>query len=108
MTTAKVNFDRFKNDNYPIKITINKNKTEVMDITGATITMKIANATGTAIELTKVATLLDAPNGLAEFTFLTTDFNTVGQFKYEIELLSGSGIQYTVATGTFKIHQDLG
>jgi hypothetical protein len=108
LTTAKVNFDRFKNDNYPIRITINKNKTEVMDITGAVITMKIANASGTAIELTKVAMLIDAANGLAEFTFLTTDFNTVGQFKYEIELFSSSGIQYTVATGTFKINQDLG
>jgi len=108
MITTKQNFDRFKGDSYPIKITLNKNKSEALDITGATITLKVATAVGTSIEKTFNAVILEPLNGIAEFQFLTTSFDTVGSFKYEIELITSLGVQYTIATGVIKINQDLG
>lgn len=104
MITTKQDFNRIKGDSYPIKITLKKSKTEALDITGATVTLKIMFDTLTPF----TASILEGTTGIAEFTFQTTTFSTVGSYKYEIELLTGSGVVYTVANGTFKVIADLG
>lgn len=104
MITTKQDFTRIKGDSYPIKISL-KNKTDPLDITGATITLKIQR--GSTIDSIS-ATITDAANGVAEFSFTTSTFADAGNYKYEIELLTSGGVLYTVANGTFKIQQDLG
>ena len=103
MITTKQNFTRTKGDNYPIKISIKKDKTDPLDITGATLTLKVLRG---QLE-TYTANIVDAENGIAEFLFTEDSFDSSGSFKYEIELVTASGIKYTVATGTFNIIKDL-
>ena len=103
MITTKQNFTRTKGDSYPIKISIKKDKTNPLDITGATITLKVLRG---QLE-SYIANILDAENGIAEFLFTGDSFDSAGSFKYEIELVTSSGIKYTVATGTFNIIKDL-
>lgn len=104
MITTKQDFTRIKGDSYPIKITLKKSKTEALDITGATITLKVLRGE-TITPFT--ASILDAVNGVAEFTFTTSTFTEIGSFKYEIEMVTSGGVVYTVANGTFKIVADL-
>ena len=104
MITTKQNFTRTKGDSYPIKISIKKDKTLPLDITGATITLKILRG-----QLdTYTANIVDAVNGIAEFIFTEGSFPASGSFKYEIELVTSTSIIYTIATGTFNIVSDLG
>jgi hypothetical protein len=49
MITTKQNFTRYKGDNYPIKLTLFKEQDIPMNITEATITLKISNITKTGI-----------------------------------------------------------
>lgn len=105
MITTKQDFTRIKGDSYPIKITLKKSKTEALDITGATVTMKILI---NDILTSFASVILDAVNGVAEFSFTTSTFTDIGSFKYEIELVTSSGVVYTVANGSFKVVADLG
>ena len=105
MITTKQDFTRIKGDSYPIKITLKKSKTEALDITGATITLKVLR--GETLS-TFTASILDAVNGVAEFSFTTSTFAEIGSFKYEIEMVTSGGVVYTVANGSFKIVADLG
>jgi len=104
MITTKKDFTRIKGDSYPIKITLKKSKTEALDITGATVTMRVMFDTLTSF----TANIIDGVTGIAEFTFTTSTFSADGSFKYEIELLTSGGIVYTVANGTIKVVADLG
>jgi len=104
MITTKQDFTRTKGDSYPIKITLKKSKTEALDITGATITMKVMFDVLTSF----TANIINGAGGVAEFIFTTSTFASVGSFKYEIELLTSGGIVYTVANGAIKVVADLG
>lgn len=104
MITTKKDFTRTQGDSYPIKITLKKSKTEALDITGATVTMKVMFDVLTPF----VANIIDGTTGMAEFTFQTSTFSTAGSFKYEIELVTSGGVVYTVANGSFKVVADLG
>ena len=104
MITTKQDFTRIKGDSYPIKITLKKSKTEALDITGATITLKVLK--GETLS-TFTASIIDEVNGVAEFSFTTSTFTDIGSFKYEIEMVTSGGVVYTVANGTFKIVADL-
>ena len=98
MITTKQDFTRIKGDSYPIKITLKKSKTEALDITGATITLKVLKG---EVIVPFTASILDAVGGVAEFTFTTSTFTNTGSFKYEIELVTSGGVVYTVANGAF-------
>ena len=104
MLAKKEDIIRTKGDNYPIRIKISKSKTEAMDITGATITMKVL--IGTIVSFT--AAIIDGANGIAEFSFLTSSFTTPGVYDYEIEMNTSGGIFYTIMNGTVTIVADLG
>ena len=105
MITTKQDFTRIKGDSYPIKITLKKSKTEALDITGATVTMRVLIG---EVLTPFVASITDAVNGVAEFSFTTSTFTDIGSFKYEIELVTSGGVVYTVANGSFKVVADLG
>jgi len=108
MIAAKQNFERYKGDSYPIKLTLLQAEDTPLVITGSTITLKVQNALGTEIEKTITGTITDAVQGKAQFNFETTTFIEVGSFKYEVEMLTSTGVMYTIATGVLKIVQDLG
>jgi hypothetical protein len=101
------NFTRIVGDNYPIKIKLFKSTDIPMDITGGTLTLKILNALGTSVEFTIIGDIIVPIDGEGEFAFESTEFTTVGKYKYEIEFISQFNIKYTIANGTFDIIADL-
>jgi hypothetical protein len=106
MITTVQNFDRTQGDNYPIRLQVKNNKLP-MDITGASITMKVLFSSSiTPVSFHSV--IIDAPLGIAEFQFTQTSFSEVGSFRYEVEMITSTSIKYTIAKGNIKVTADLG
>jgi hypothetical protein len=80
----------FQNRDLPLLLTFSSNGV-ALDITGWTIYFTLKKPDGTGNILEETATILDAPNGLAEIDLSRVDSNTlVGTFGYEISFLDSS------------------
>jgi len=72
------------------------------DITGFTIIMNFQKPDGTTT-FSRTATIIDGPNGLARFTFLTSNFDADGNYAAEIEITDTSGDNETFGPIVVKV-----
>ena len=67
-----------------------------VDLTGATVRMKVREVGGTTIKDTLIGTLTDAVNGEVVFLFDSDTLDTSGTFEAEIEYTATNGSIQTV------------
>lgn len=61
-----------------------------INLTGTTVVVRFS-IDGADVK-TGAMTITDAPNGLAQYRFLTTDLDQAGHLTYEIRITSGSSV----------------
>ena len=78
-----------------------------IDLTGATVKLRIREVGSTTVLSTITATITSASNGTCTLTFPTGTWTTAGTFEGEIEhTTSGSGIQTVQDLVKFKVRDD--
>lgn len=78
-----------------------------IDLTGATVKLRIREVGSTTVLSTITATITSASNGTCALTFPTGTWTTAGTFEGEIEhTTSGSGIQTVQDLIKFKVRDD--
>ncbi len=78
-----------------------------IDLTGATVKLRIREVGSTTVLSTITATITSASNGTCTLTFPTGTWTTAGTFEGEIEhTTSGSGIQTVQDLIKFKVRDD--
>ena len=78
-----------------------------IDLTGATVKLRIREVGSTTVLSTITATIKSASNGTCALTFPTGTWTTAGTFEGEIEhTTSGSGIQTVQDLIKFKVRDD--
>jgi hypothetical protein len=89
-------------------ITLNFQMTPVQDITGWTITLKVANTLAGTIEITKTASVTNGPAG--QFTCSIANADTaslpVGRYVWDCRRVD-SGYRSTLADGYITLRQEV-
>ena len=83
---------------------------DVINLTGCTYKFFFRKAFGTEkYMLTRLCDITDAENGICEYSWQSTDLDTIGNFLGEIEITFPDGkIQSNYNTINFKIKKELG
>lgn len=80
-----------------------------IDITGATVRMRIRVVGETTLTDTRTGTVEDGPAGRVSVSFLTTTFADAGTYEGELEVTFASGgIQSVVQLIKFKVREGFG
>jgi hypothetical protein len=78
-----------------------------IDITGATVRLRIRQLGETTLADTRTCSVTDGTNGVCATDFSTTTFSAAGQYEGEIEItFSGGGKQTVYDLVKFKIRDD--
>lgn len=93
---------RYRGDDYPIQAILAKNG--IYDITGYTFQMSTQIDLGTIY--TATGTIVDAVNGIVDFTFPVGSVDIAGEGTYDIEGNDGT-YTYTYDSGIFTLLPDL-
>ena len=72
------------------------------DITGFTIQMHVQKPNGTTV-FSRTAIIVDGPNGLARFVFITGNFDVSGNYKAEIEITDAGSDNETFGNIVIKV-----
>jgi hypothetical protein len=90
-----------KKDNYGFtqQFTVNQADGTAKNLAGLTVTLKVWNGDGT-LKFSGACTVTDAANGICTYDPIATDFDTVGDYKAELEL---SDTGYLEDTSTFTV-----
>ncbi len=101
---------RTRGDTYRIRRTV-KVSGVVVDITDWTFKLTINKVAKPADETDQVAqiagVIIDAPNGVVDFTPLEADVETAGSFFFDIEAIDSGGAKTTPDRGQFILTQDI-
>lgn len=73
------------------------------DLSGLTLSLKMMNEAGTIKTGAGTWTIDDATNGLAHYTYASTDVDTAGTWTLYIKLTNGSGASVHALTKTLEI-----
>jgi hypothetical protein len=78
------------------------------DITGWTLSMKLATQLGGTVQFTKSATIVDAGRGLFQFTIASADTSglAVGRYVWDVRR-EDSGSKSTLADGYLDLRQEV-
>ena len=67
-----------------------------VNVTGSTVKLTLTNVETKAVKITEAAVaLIDASNGVVEYTWVTNDTDTAGTFSAEFEVTTGGGAIHT-------------
>lgn len=67
-----------------------------VNLTGSTVKLTLTNIETKALKITEASvSLIDAANGIVEYTWLTADTDTAGTFSAEFEVTTGGGRIHT-------------
>jgi len=90
-----------KKDNYGFtqQFTVKQADGSAKDLTGLTVTLKVWDTSGN-LKFSGTCTVTDAANGVCTYTPAASDFDTVGDYKAELELTKAN---YREDTDTFTI-----
>lgn len=98
------NFQRSRGDGYPIRLYLGE------DVSGGTFLLTAdpnrapVDDSNNIFQLT--GTVIDALNGVVEFSITPEEADHVGRFYYDVQMNRG-GIPYTVAFGRIRFVQDI-
>lgn len=85
----------------------NSDTWQAIDLTGATVRMRIREVGSTTVTDTRTMSITNAAAGACSTTFSTSSFPTEGTYEAEIEMtLSGGGIQTVYDLVKFKVRND--
>ncbi len=107
MKVNRHNEEMMRGDSRIFNLTVYDTDGLPVDITGATITFKLARTRDTALVFSKEGTIVTAEEGTAKITILaneTTSFD--GDYYYEVEVTYPSGENSTVVYGDFTFLPD--
>jgi hypothetical protein len=108
MVAARINIDRYRGDNYPLKLFLYKEEDVQLNIAGCTFVLKLTDPDGDSVTKIIDGTIVSAESGTVEFRFDSNTFQAVGKVKAEAEMTNTDGYKYTLANGVINIIQDLG
>ena len=82
--------------------------TPPLDITGWTLSFKVANTLGGTVQFTKSATIVDAPQGKFRVTIASADTASlaVGRYVWDCRR-TDAGNRATVADGSIDLRQEV-
>jgi len=104
----------FRDNDATIQLTVKKNG-EVYPLTGSTLSFYVKrkatekNADAVITKTTGSGISASGPTGIVTITILdtdTVDLEVGVNFTYDVELLTPSGLKYTILRGVFKLRQD--
>jgi len=89
-TTIKV----IKDDKgYDLNFTLKDNEGVVVNLTGATLLLKVQKPGAAALKFSGSMSIVSAEAGTCKYTVLATNFDTAGDYYAEIEATYGGGSQ---------------
>ena len=101
----RVNLSRVRGDTYPIFLTFKDKEGNPVDITGSVIQLGVKDSSGNLV--TVPGDIVDAPNGKAQIVFTDQSVANVGNFTYDIQMITAEGYKITVASGTLRLSPDV-
>ena len=75
-----------------IDFTIQDRDGDAIDITGITVTFKMAKERATSNKVSSACTLTTPTSGQCTYTFAAADLDTAGNYRAELELNFGAGV----------------
>ncbi len=89
-------------------LTLDFQMTPPVDVTGWTITLKIADSLGGSVQVTKTASITDGPRGRFRVTLASADTAAlaVGRYVWDARR-TDSGSKATLADGTLDLRQEV-
>jgi hypothetical protein len=115
-TVDPLSITYFRGDSYPINVTVKDNATgEPIDLAGATLRMTVdrrENPTDNTTKLFEISGVIKNPsiNGRVLFTPTSEYVANIGNFFYDIQMVTGSHpneVVRTIAKSKFNITQDI-
>lgn len=82
------------------------NTWQPIDLTGATVRLKIREVGSTTIKTTITGSVTDAVNGRVAFQWNSQALNAAGVYEAEIEMENGSGIQTVYDLIKLRVRSD--
>ena len=76
--------------NYPLNFTLTDQSDTAIDITGATLVLKVQKQHATGLKFTGAMTIVSGPAGTCSYLVQSTDFDEVGEYLGEIEVTAGT------------------
>lgn len=114
MASEAQNFSMYSGDDEDIAVTVVDDAGAAVDLTGATITWKLADSRGGTIEITKVndstsgVTITNAAAGEFTIHLSATDTDSLaGVYYHEAQVEDSLGHKTTVLTGYAEIVEDI-
>jgi len=98
----------YRNDyGFDLNFTAKDTADAVVDLTDSYATFKMAIEDSTINKVSSTCTIVSTTGGTCKYTSTTTDFDTVGVYKGEIQVTYSSGKIITFNAGTFNVIEDL-
>lgn len=100
--------DLVQNDKgWAIVFTMKYNDDSVVNLTGATVKFLTKNTATNTVKINGTCTLTTPASGIASYTILATDLDTVGVYTAEVEVTLVSTARYTIKLGKFQVLEEI-
>lgn len=74
-----------------------------VNLTGATVTFRMKSRSGGSLKVNAAASVVDAVNGVAQYTWAATDTDTAGYYRAEFGVSFGGPMETVPASGTMTV-----